>query len=94
MAHEKCTARIARLAACGNLLRRPEADYLTDGIFELRARRGHVQYRLLYCFYARRAAVLLHATTKESTLPTADVARARARKSDVEREPDAHLHEE
>lgn len=33
----KCTERISRLAELGNELRRPEADFLRDGVYELRA---------------------------------------------------------
>ena len=33
---DKCTVRIERLAALGHELRRPEADLLRDGIYELR----------------------------------------------------------
>jgi len=41
-------ARIELLAQFGHELRRPAADYLQDGIYELRAKQGHVQYRILY----------------------------------------------
>jgi hypothetical protein len=34
-------------------LRRPHADYLEDGIYELRWRNGTVQYRILYFFHGR-----------------------------------------
>ena len=33
----KCTERIDRLGELGHELRRPEADFLRDGIYELRA---------------------------------------------------------
>jgi hypothetical protein len=33
---DKCAARIKRLMICGHELRRPEADYLRDAIYELR----------------------------------------------------------
>jgi len=46
----KCTARISRLAEMGNQLHRPEADYLRDGIFELRARYQGIHYRILLLF--------------------------------------------
>jgi phage-related protein len=49
-AFDKCRAAIARLALLGHELRRPEADYLRDGIYELRVRVGSVNYRLLYFF--------------------------------------------
>jgi len=35
-AYAACIARIQRLAAMGHALRRPEADYLRDSIYELR----------------------------------------------------------
>ena len=47
-AFDKCRAAIARLALLGHELRRPEADYLRDDIYELRVRLGSVNYRLLY----------------------------------------------
>ena len=50
-AYAKCVARIRRLAAAGHELRRPEADFLRDGVYELRARQGHVNYRILYFFH-------------------------------------------
>lgn len=43
----KCAARIDVLAELGHELRRPMADYLRDGIYELRIRDGRVNYRLL-----------------------------------------------
>lgn len=51
-----CRARIELLAQFGHELRRPAADYLRDGIYELRAKRGHVQYRILYFFHERQVA--------------------------------------
>ena len=50
-AYAKCVARLRRLAEVGHELRRPEADYLRDGLYELRARQGHVNYRILYFFH-------------------------------------------
>lgn len=60
----KCIVRIQRLAQLGHELRRPEADLLRDEIYELRAKHGHVQYRILYFFHGRETAVLAHALTK------------------------------
>src|SRR5580698_2106082 len=64
-----CRARIELLAQFGYELRRPAADYLQDGIYELRAKQGHVQYRLLYFFHGRQIAILAHALTKEGRSP-------------------------
>ena len=47
---DKCIAKISRLAELGNELRRPEADFLRDGIYELRASYQGVHYRMLYFF--------------------------------------------
>jgi phage-related protein len=48
---DKCRVKIERLQALGHELRRPEADFLRDGIYELRVRLGTVNYRMLYFFY-------------------------------------------
>ena len=42
-AFAQCVASIQRLALFGHELRRPHADFLRDGIYELRARRGRVK---------------------------------------------------
>ncbi len=39
---DKCTVRIERLGELGHELRRPEADFLQDGIYELRVGLQHV----------------------------------------------------
>jgi phage-related protein len=93
-AYAKCVVRIQRLAAMGHELRRPEADLLRDGIYELRTRRGRVQYRILYFFHGQNVAVLSHAFTKESRVLLADVDRAIRRKEAFERDPTRHRYEE
>lgn len=93
-AYAKCVARIRRLAAEGHELRRPEADFLRDGIYELRARSGNVNYRLLYFFHGQNVAVLAHGLTKEADVPTADIERTLERKKRFEKGPDKHTHEE
>ena len=93
-AYAACIARIYRLAAMGHELRRPEADYLRDDIYELRARRGRVQYRILYFFHGQRPAVLAHALTKEGQGPPADIERAIRRKDAVAQDPETHSYVE
>jgi len=66
---DKCTVRIERLEEMGHELRRPEADFLRDGIHELRIGLQHVNYRLLYFFHGRTAAVLSHGLVKEAGRP-------------------------
>ncbi len=93
-AHAKCVARIERVAEAGHELRRPEADYLRDGIFELRARKGHVNYRILYFFHGQQVAVLAHALTKDDAVPRMEIGRALMRKALVESAPHTHMLEE
>lgn len=93
-AYAKCVARIRRLAEAGHEPRRPEADYLRDAIYELRARRGHVNYRILYFFHGQNVAILAHALTKEGEMPESDIERAIRRREAFEREPARHTYEE
>jgi phage-related protein len=87
-------ARIQLLAELGYELRRPAADYVDEGIYELRAKHGHVQFRILYFFHGRAVAVLAHSLTKEDDLPKADIDRARKRKQAFEANPRKHKYEE
>jgi phage-related protein len=89
-AYAKCAVRIRRLAEIGHELRRPEADFLRDGIYELRAKLGSVNYRILYFFHGRDAAVLAHAITKENEIPVVDINRALERKRAFVANPTAH----
>ncbi len=91
-AYAKCVAVIERLAEAGYELRRPTADMLRDGIYELRARKGHVNYRLLYFFHGRNVAIVAHALTKDDVVPAADIDRALARKRVYEKFPEVHTY--
>src|SRR5437762_11479955 len=88
-----CRARIELLAQFGHELRRPAADYLRDGIYELRAKQGHVQYRVLYFFHGRQVAILAHSLTKEEEVPDVDIERAIRRKKLFESNPKVHTYE-
>ena len=89
-AYDKCRAAIARLALLGHELRRPEADYLRDDIYELRIRSGSVNYRLLYFFHGRTVSVVAHGLTKEAAVPAASINQAIARKAAFTANPSAH----
>jgi len=93
-AFARCVVRIRRLGQLGHELRRPEADLLRDGIYELRVREGRVQYRLLYFFHGRNAAVLAHALTNQAKVPKADIDRAVKRKAQFESDPARHSYVE
>lgn len=93
-AYAKVVVRIHRLAALGHELRRPEADLLRDGIYELRIGYRHVNYRVLYFFHGVNVAILAHALTKEAEVPDADIERAKRRKEAFEDEPAKHTYSE
>jgi phage-related protein len=86
--------RIERLKEVGHELRRPESDFLRDGIYELRVGLQHVNYRMLYFFHGRTAAVVSHGLVKEAEVPPKEIDRAIARKQKFEKNPKAHSHEE
>ncbi|MGH9891938.1 MAG: type II toxin-antitoxin system RelE/ParE family toxin [bacterium] len=92
-AQDKCIVRMERLAELGHELRRPEADYLRDGIYELRVILQRVHYRMLY-FFVEGRAVLSHGLTKEGKVPDVEIDRAIERKVRFERDPEKHTHRE
>ncbi len=86
----KCLARLRRLEDLGHELRRPETDYLRDGIYELRASFQGVHYRMLYFFHGRATVVLTHGIVKEREVPLREIERAIRAKDAFERNPSAH----
>jgi phage-related protein len=93
--YANCVARIGQLAELGHELRRPSADYLRDGIYELRAKHRNVQYRILYFYHGQNVAILTHALIKEgSSVPNLDVERAINRKKLFEKNPDKYTYSE
>ena len=87
---DKCLVTLWRLEELGNELRRPVADYLRDGIYELRIRYRNVNYRLLYFFAGRRIVVVSHGLTKERRVPANDVALAEKRRRAFLDDPRKH----
>ncbi|REJ74966.1 MAG: type II toxin-antitoxin system RelE/ParE family toxin [Planctomycetota bacterium] len=92
-AYVKCLERILALESLGHELRRPRADYLRDGVYELRCRIGRVNYRMLYFFHGSHSAVMSHGFTKEGDIPDSEIDRAVAHKRLVERDSDKHTAE-
>ena len=89
---DKCTVRIERLQELGHELRRPEADLLRDGIYELRVGLQHVNYRILYFFHGSVAAVVSQGLTKEDRVPAKEIEKAIARKRAFETNPVLHTY--
>lgn len=93
-AYASCVAAVERLAASGHELRRPVADFLRDGIYELRVRKGRVNHRILYFFHGRDLAILGHAITKEDQVPDVEIERCLRRKKAFESAPEDHSYSE
>ena len=66
----KIRAYMAELKQQGHNLRRPMADYIGEGIYELRPKNN----RIFYFFFLRDRAVMLHAIRKKTDkIPDADL---------------------
>jgi phage-related protein len=89
-AQVKCLARLKRLEELGHELRRPEADLLRDGIYELRIGLQGIHYRMLYFFHGRDVAVVSHGLTKERRVPPREIDLAVGRKAKFEADPERH----
>src|SRR5437016_9469097 len=86
----KCILRLERLREIGHELRRPEADLLRDGIYELRVDFQGVHHRILYFFHGTLAAVVSHGLVKERAVPPKEIDRAVERKKRFEAHPQRH----
>ena len=91
---DKCYLRLERLREMGHELRRPEADFLRDGIYELRVSLRGVQHRVLYFFHGTSAAVVSHGLVKERVVPPKEIDRAVHRKRRFNANPTLHTYEE
>lgn len=93
-AQDKCRVKIERLQDLGHELRRPEADLLRDGMYELRVGLQGINYRILYFFHGKVAAVLAHGLVKERVVPPREIDEAIKRKQRFEQDPGAHIYQE
>jgi phage-related protein len=90
----KCRVKLGRLRELGHELRRPEADFLRDGIYELRVRLRRINYRILYFFHGNSAAVLSHGIVKERQVPPKEIDLAVRRKQAFLKTPATHTYED
>lgn len=83
-AHRAKIGRALRyLEELGHLARRPMADYLGDGLYELRVAAERHQHRMVYFFHRRALIVVTSAFLKnEDAVPPEELARARSRRAD------------
>lgn len=93
-AQAKAFVRIKRLTELGNNLKRPESDFLRDGIYELRWRFVKVQYRILYFFAGERVVVLSHVITKHDKIPNEEIEKCISNKRLFEKNPEKHTYQE
>jgi len=94
-AQDKCRVRIERLAELGHEMRRPEAEYLRDGIYELRAKHSGLNYRMLYFFHGQKAVVLSHGFSKQrAKVPIREIRAAVDRRKRFRADPRRHTHSE
>ena len=93
-AKAKCLDRVQNLQGLGHEAKRPHADYLRDGIYELRTKLGRVNYRMLYFFHGNVAAVLSHGLVKEARVPPKEIDWARGRMMKFKANPAEHTFEE
>lgn len=89
-ARVKCMAWLGRLEAFGYELQRPDADYLRDGIYELRVGLQGVNYRMLYFFHRTAVVVVSHGLVKDRKVPPLEIEKALERKNKFELDPTAH----
>lgn len=90
-AREKCFVRLERLEEMGHELRRPEAENLGGGLYELRAKHQGVNYRMLYFFHGRTAVVVTQGFTKQqAAVPAGEIQLAHKRMKTFEANPAKH----
>jgi len=89
-ARDKCIVRVELLAQMGHDLRRPHCDLLEQGVFELRARLGSVNYRILYAFVGHHVVLLSHGCTKERAVPKTEINQALRNLEQFRKDPKAH----
>ncbi|MDH5643602.1 MAG: type II toxin-antitoxin system RelE/ParE family toxin [Gemmatimonadota bacterium] len=89
----KLLTKIEMLKERGHELRRPQADFLHAGIYELRAQQRRVQYRILY-FFDRSTAVLTHGLTKTTRIPAKDIDLTIKRRAEYDKDPEKHTYQE
>ena len=89
-AARKCFSLIKLLRQLGNELRRPRADLLRDGVYELRTEVGKVNYRILYGFVGRNVALLASGLTKEKIVAADQIDKAAARIAKYKQRPTRH----
>jgi hypothetical protein len=91
---DKCIAFIERLEEYGYELRRPQADYLEDRIYELRVNRQGINYRILYFFHEKQAIISHGFVKQEGKVPEKEINDAKKNKTRFLANPEKHKYKE
>jgi len=91
---DKCIVFIERLEEYGYDLRRPQADYLRDGIYELRVKRQNTNYRILYFFHENRAVISHGFMKQRDKVPEKEIEIAIKNKIKFLTNPEKHTYQE
>ena len=91
---DKCIVFVERLEEYGYELRRPQADYLGDGIYELRIKRQNANYRILYFFHENRAVISHGFMKQQDKVPEKEIEIAIKNKAKFLANPEKHTYEE
>lgn len=91
---DKCIVFIERLEEYGYELRRPQADYLSDGIYELRIKRQKTNYRILYFFHENRAVISHGFMKQRDKVPEKEIEIAIKNKTKFLTNPEKHTYQE
>lgn len=86
----RCVARLDLLHQKGHELRRPHAENLGNGLYELRVKVFRVNLRMLYFFHDRTVIVVTHGFAKERAIPPGEIELARVRMAKFEADPERH----
>ena len=89
-AAKRCFGLVKLLKDFGSELRRPRADFLRDGVYELRTEVNGVNYRILYGFVGKDVAILACGLTKEKKMPDQEIDRAAMRIEQYKSNPAKH----
>ncbi|AGA31536.1 type II toxin-antitoxin system RelE/ParE family toxin [Singulisphaera acidiphila] len=89
-ARDRCIARLSLLVEKGHELRRPHAENIGDGLYELRVKFYSENLRMLYFFHGRTITVVSHGFSKERKIPPGEIQLAKARMDAFKAEPERH----
>jgi phage-related protein len=93
-AQNKCFTKLKRLSELGYELRRPEADYLRDKIYELRIGLQGINYRILYFFHENTAAIISHGIVKKKQVAPEEIDKAAERRQKFISDPKRYTYQE